>query len=227
MNFSQEVEEEAVVKYLHDTISRGRFHKAYRVGREYLKGRERHKTSVDVAFATILAARLSGYPAGPILYRLEEFRGYNDTVKGDNYRDSAIQLIRKGDLDTARTLLKVARELHQGDEDRKAALLMAEAQLELATGTDEGARRAQSLHNHAHAVWEGLQKQELPFTAQWILNNRFHYIRSMTAVGYAAPSELRTLLQTEPRLDRRLRARMMHMLGKFGYRIDNRLFHGK
>lgn len=226
MNLSQETEED-LLAYLNDLIDRGRFHKAYRIGLKHLKGCIREETSVHLAFATILAARLSDNPAGPILYRLHEYKGFDNTVKGDNYRESAIQLIRKRDLDSARALLKIARTLHSDDQNRLAALLMAEAQLELATGSEEGARKAQSLHNHAHAIWEGLEKQGLPFTPQWVMSNRFHYIRSMAAISYSAPSEIRVLLKTEPRLDRRLRARMMHMFGKLGYRIDNRLLHGK
>lgn len=224
MDLLQSDDETVVRRKLESLVSRGKWHRAYSVGKSYLRNREPEETSVSIALATILAARMTDSPPGRIGSMLSRYKGYTPLIEGDSLRHSALQAIRQKDLVTAQALIEKASLLHQEDEDRMAALMIARARLLLAKGTKSDAMAAQSLHNQADNAWVGMEARGAPLTPQWVMSNRFHYIRAMTAVGYAAPTELRKLLTTEPRLSRRLRARMMHMLGKFGYRVDQLLF---
>jgi hypothetical protein len=90
---------------------------------------------------------------------------------------------------------------------------MAEARLAFAHGDISLALR---LHTEADAMWRGLKVPN----EQWMRNNRFHWLKPLVAAGADQTKLYATIMADEPRRDRRVRAQIMHRLGRPGLWID-------
>jgi tetratricopeptide (TPR) repeat protein len=197
-------------------INNGKFHKAYTLADNYVKG-SRGEVSAHIWFKLALAARLIG--KDPLHYReaAKNASDYTPIMEGDFLRDQALHAIRAGRLEEATSLISMIEELHQNDPNRLAALTMTRARLSFAHGNPEEALR---LHTQAEEEWVKLGNKA---DRQWVMNNRFHMFKPLVATGQERISDYRLIMASETRRDRKVRVWIMHRFGRFGVMFDRTL----
>lgn len=199
-------------------ITKGKFQRAYRIA-EYIAGSlPKEMLNAHFWFQYALAALLSRHDAKALELTniAKESEGYSRQMYGDFLRDAALNRLRRG-FDHVDHYLDLASYYVDDDPNRKAALAMARGRYALATGD---AQRAWNLHNIADEMWDRLGNRA---DKQWARNNRFHWFKAYVALGkneYNRNWALREALEDEPRFDRRLRLRLMHLFGRVYLPID-------
>lgn len=188
-----------------ELINRGRFRQALDFGQRHVlvAGYFSNTNNVHakVYFQLSLAARLKGRVglADEYWAKAKQSPSYSQTMEGDFKRDLALMHIRQGHLQEAEALLPKIADLHKGDKNRQAVLLMTEARLMYANGYYN---TAYDLHQQAHLMWVGLGEGA---DQQWMLNNDFHWIKAARAASKPAGRIYRRFKRHEVRPSRKAR----------------------
>ncbi len=131
------------------------------------------KVSAHVWFRVALAARLTKKDPSRFEKLMRTAPDYSLIMEGDLRRDQALQAIRRHQFKEAEQLLRDVAQMHEGSENRYAALQMVRGRLDLAKGN---LKSAASHFRAADDNWALLGKKADP---QWVTNNLFHWLRCL------------------------------------------------
>lgn len=125
-----------------------------------------------------------------VLRELAQEQG-GDAREGDILRDTAFAQLRVEDitpeeLGQVEVFIQEAAQLHEGDENRQAALEGARGRLAFARGEYENANE---YHQKADEMWSNLGEEA---NMQWAYNNYLPHLRAVAALGDREAAEALT-----------------------------------
>ncbi|HEX8389920.1 MAG TPA: hypothetical protein VF597_00680 [Candidatus Saccharimonadales bacterium] len=161
-------------------------------------------------FQWALARRLIGKNPQEQIEAARLAPGYSEQMAGDFDRDAGLDFLRQGVLDKAEQMFDSARSIHDGALNRMAVLEMCYGRLFL---TKAQYVKAEQSHEKANQIWCEIADAD----PQWIKNNRFHWLKAKAALGKRERSLYLAIKDSEPRLDRKVCAFLMHYFGKVGF----------
>lgn len=203
--------DQEMVAVLDDLINNQRAFKEARTQFEqYLTDTSTIAHSAHLYFRGFLLETLLDGTPEKYMVLARESEDYTKTMEGDMLRDTALALIRKGKFDQAKVeaLFDEIARLHGRDDNRMAALAMAQARMHYAL---RQYGPASSLHLYAESIWQVMldERRWKEVDEQWRLNNAYHAIRAIMMLNRHYQRWLGKLLGTS----------------RYPYRYGEDLFH--